>query len=229
MINPDTNQKINNQLSELYLSFSDAYISAYTETFKDSDPPVRINEFGIIDVNRYDADKGILFIAKETNHWSNEDFAKGIFVRDWMYGVSVEGVSGKGHIQKHPTMWYNLGRWAMLLGNPDADIQSIRYYKSEALNSIGTIAFTNINKVRGKNQSKDEYYSLAYADISGELLRKELEIIKPKIIVCCGTYNEVIHHAPEYKSIALKMPHPGARMSAMKMLNKIVDFIRFLS
>lgn len=225
MINSEINRDINKRLSELYLNYSDAYLKAYTEAFKDDTPPPRINEFGIIDITKYDADKGILFVAKETNNWSNEDFIKGVFFRDWMYGISTEGVTGKGHVQKHPTMWYNLGRWAMLLSNPELDLEYIKSCKSEALKAIGTVAFTNINKARGRNQSKEEYFSLAYSAISGEILRKELEIIKPKVIVCCGTYNEVIHHAPDYQHIAIRMPHPGARMSTLKMLNKIFDFM----
>lgn len=229
MINLEINREINKKLQELYLSYSDAYLKAYTEAFKDNSPPTRINEFGIIDVTKYDADKGILFIAKETNGWDNETFAKEIYFRDWMYGISTEGVSGKGHVQKYPTMWYNLGRWAMLLSNSELDIEYIRSCKSEALKAIGEVAFTNINKVRGKSQSKDEYYTLAYSDISGEILREELKIIKPKVIVCCGTYNEVIHHARDYQHTAIKMPHPGARMNAMKMLKRIIDFMWYIN
>lgn len=122
-------------------------------------------------------------------------------------------------------MWYNIGRWAMLLDNPKCDPEQIRLSKSEALKAIGTIAFTNINKVRGNASSKDEYYTLAYMDISGELLRKETEIIKPKVIICCGTYNEVMHHAPQYKNITIRMPHPGARISTKKMLHRLLDSV----
>lgn len=229
MVNSESNRDINKRLSELYLSYSDAYLKAYTEAFKDNSPPPRINEFGIIDVTKYDADKGILFVAKETHGWSNDDFEKGNLFRGWMHGITIEGVSGKGHVQKHPTMWYNLGRWAMLLSNPEFGIEYIRSCKSEALKAIGEIAFTNINKVRGKNQSRDEYYTLARSTISGEILRKELEIIKPKVIVCCGTYDEFAYHVPEYQHIAIKMPHPGARMSAIKMLKKIVDFMWYIN
>jgi len=43
-----------------------------------------------------------------------------------------------------------------------------------------------------------------------------------------GLYTEIIklpiQHTPNYQHIAIKKPHPGARMSAIKMLNKIVDF-----
>lgn len=229
MVNSEINRNINKRLSELYLSYSDAYLKAYTEAFKDDTPPQRINEFGIIDITKYDADKGILFVAKETNNWSNEDFIKGVFFREWMYGISTEGITGKGHVQKHPTMWYNLGRWAMLLSNPELSLHYIRSCKGEALKAIGTVAFTNINKARGRNQSKEEYSSLAYSAISGEILREELKIIEPKVIVCCGTYDEFAYHAPEYQRIAIKMPHPSARMSAIKMLKKIVDFMWYIS
>ena len=35
------------------------------------------------------------------------------------------------------------------------------------------------------------YDKIAKSDVARKLLGKEIEIIKPKIIVCCGTYNTV--------------------------------------
>ena len=67
MINIVRNQEINAQLSALYGKYTDSYLAAYISAFEDADPPHRINEFGIIDEERYDADQGILFVAKETN------------------------------------------------------------------------------------------------------------------------------------------------------------------
>ena len=225
MIDVNKNQEINQKLSEIYEKYSKAHIDAYVKAFNDTDPPCRMNEFGIIDIEKFDSDNAILFISKEKNGWSNEEFNNNIFFRNWLHNISKDGVAGKGHVQKHPTMWYNIGRWAMFLNNPELDPEYIRWCKLEALNAIGTIAFTNINKVRGRNNSKNEYYTLAYTYNVGEILKEELAIIKPKIIVCCGTYDEFIYHAPEYKSIAIKMPHPTARKSCIKMLSILSDHI----
>lgn len=73
MIDRDRNRKINAALSTLYERYSAAYLTAYIKAFRDENPPERINEFGIIDEERYDADNGILFVAKETNDWDNKD------------------------------------------------------------------------------------------------------------------------------------------------------------
>ena len=192
MIDLDRNRKINAALSALYEEYCADYLTTYIQAFGDGNPPERINEFGIIDEERYDADNGILFVAKETNDWDNKDFQNGYFFRKWMNSITKQGLSG--HAKEHPLMWYNIGRWASLLDNPSQSIPALAEAKGEAIEKIGTIAFTNINKVRGKNQAKSEYASLAYSDISGMLLREELSIIQPKMIVCCGTYYEFVYH-----------------------------------
>lgn len=215
----DRNRKLNAALSALYEEYSAAYLTAYILAFGDVDPPERINEFGIIDEERYDADNGTLFIAKETNGWENENFQKGYFFREWMNSIAKRGLSG--HAKKHPLMWYNIGRWASLLDNPSQSIPALAEAKSEVIEKIGTVAFTNINKVRGKEQAKNEYASLAYHDMSGMLLREELSIIQPKMIVCCGTYYEFAYHVKDFNGPVIAMPHSGARKNTITMLEQL--------
>lgn len=218
MINVERNRSINQALCHLYESYREDYLAAYRHVFNDPEPPKRINEFGIIDVNRYDTDAGILFIAKETNGWSNEDFKSGHLFRDWVEDISKNGVVGKGHVQRHPGMWYNLGRWALYLNGSERDINTIASYRKEALPALGTIAFTNLNKVRGWEQSRREYAKLSGADISAQLLREELELLRPKIVVCCGTVAAFRNHAPAYFGTVINMPHPAARIRPVEML-----------
>lgn len=225
MINPIRNREINERLTVLYSDYRDDYLRAYAEAFADDCPPRFINRFGIVDESRYDADSGVLFIAKETNGWDNEDYDNGVFFRDWLRGISIDGVAGKRHVQRHPIMWYNLGRWAMFLNDPSIPVSTIKMCKVEALHEIGTIAYTNVNKVRGKNQSRDEYWKLAYSDISGVLLRAELDIIRPKIVVCCGTIGEFRHHVNAFAGKVIQMPHPAARMGSENMLIRIAEQI----
>ena len=219
MIDLDRNRKINAALSALYEEYCADYLTTYIQAFGDGNPPERINEFGIIDEERYDADNGILFVAKETNDWDNKDFQNGYFFRKWMNSITKQGLSG--HAKEHPLMWYNIGRWASLLDNPSQNIPSLAEEKSDAIKKIGTIAFTNINKVRGKEQAKNEYASLAYHDMSGMLLREELSIIQPKMIVCCGTYYEFAYHVRDFNGPVIAMPHSGARKNTITMLEQL--------
>lgn len=218
MINVEKNRWINQALCSLYESYCECYLTAYRSVFNDPAPPKRINEFGIIDVNRYDADAGVLFIAKETNGWSNQDFESGCLFRSWVEDISKNGVAGKGHVQRHPGMWYNLGRWALYLNGPEQDINTIASYRKEALPALGTVAFTNLNKVRGWERSRKEYKELSGADISAQLLREELKLLCPKIVVCCGTAATFRNHVPAYSGTVINMPHPAARICPAEML-----------
>lgn len=217
MIDAACNRGINARLSGLYEAYRASCLAAYTEAFRDPDPPPRINEFGIIDESRYDAGRGVLFVAKETNGWSNEDYAAGVLFRTWLRDMTEHGLSG--HAKRHPVMWYNIGRWAALLDDPSQNAEELA--REKTVEKIGTLAFTNINKVRGGNRSADSYWSLACAPVTGELLRMELTILRPKVIVCCGTRREFLYHVPDFHGLVIHMPHPGARIRTMTMLEQL--------
>ncbi len=218
MTNKEENKRINNRLQEQYISVTDDFLAEWKQAFPSEVAPSRINEFGIIDEERYDTDNGILFIGKETNGWSNEDYENGCLFRGWMEDISRNGLEGRGHIKKHPNMWYNIGRWATLIEKPDAPLNEIASMRNEAIRAIGKIAFTNVNKVRGYNSSRGEYQLLAYSPTVVEILKREIAIINPKVIVCCGTCRPVMQLIPEYKGKIILMPHSGARKKTIDML-----------
>ena len=63
-------------------------------------------------------------------------------------------------------------------------------------------------------------------DLLYDVLREEIEIIKPKIIMCCGTWYVVNYHlnCEELEKNGCKvlcMPHPAARKSSLKMLEDL--------
>lgn len=221
MVNVKKNTEINEHLRSEYRSSTAAFLSEWAKAFAWDIPPCRINEFGIIDESKYDTDQGVLFICKETNGWRNEDYEKGTLFRSWMESITKNGFGGGDHISQHPNMWYNIGRWAMLIKDPNASLTEIAKMKSSAVSAIGNIAFTNINKVRGKESSKREYHQLAKSRIAGDILRKEIEIINPRLIVCCGTYYPVVDVVSEYTGKIIAMPHPGARKGTIQMLSDL--------
>lgn len=219
MINIEKNNEINKSLSNLYFNYTQDMLSVYKEAyFDDENIPCRINEFGIIDIERYDTDNGILVIGKETNGWSNEDFENGLLFRNWLNDISKNGLENKGHISKHPNMWYNIGRWLLAINEQHRDINEISELKREVIPWLGTMAYTNLNKVRGKEQSGAKYEKVAYSDIAGLILRQEISIIKPKLIICCGTYHPFCYHmnneieSQKYKILC--MPHPASPKKA---------------
>ncbi|MBQ7874231.1 MAG: hypothetical protein IJ306_03595 [Oscillospiraceae bacterium] len=218
MIDFKENELINNRLDTLYKKYDLEFIEEWQKVFKD-EPPKRLNAFGIINIHKYDMDNGILFICRETNNWKNEDYSKGVLFRSWMCEMTENGLSD--HAKRHPNMWYNIGRWAMLINSPETPIEEIASLKSEVISCIGNIAFTNINKVRGKEQAETEYNLLAKTPVAGEVLKREIEIIKPKIIVCCGTGWVFDRNIKNYDGKVIYMPHPGARANTENMLMKL--------
>lgn len=230
MINKEENERKNVQLLNLYNENKDGFLLEYIKIYKDENPPDRLNEFGIVDTENYDGDIGVLFIAKESNGWSNEDFEKNKTFRQWLHDISSSNNFEKdSHTQKHPTMWYNVGRWAKFLTTDHDDIEALSSQKIEALSAIGRIAYTNVNKVRGSSSSGKMYDKIAKSDVARKLLGKEIEIIKPKIIVCCGTYNtvkETIKNKKIKNEIienikVIAMPHPASRINKFKMLEDL--------
>lgn len=227
MIDVKKNREINEKLKNLYDSYTSEFLKEYTAAFlSDKNPPDRINEFGIIDESLYDADCGILVIAKETNHWDNKDFEEGTLFRTWLQGISREGIKNKGHVSEHPTMWYNIIRWVTAIQNPELSVDEMASIKSESVEKLGTIAFTNINKVRGGSTAKKEYYQLAKSSVAKKVLKEEIAIIKPAIILCCGTgdyFNEYIKNEIQKLGCnVICMPHPAARKNKKRMIEDLI-------
>lgn len=214
------NNQINEELTALYKQHTGLLLSDWEKHFGEP-RPTRVNEFGIIDEEKYDADDGILFICKETNGWDYDDFNNGILFRTWMQQITRHGFQPNSDVKNHPQTWYQINRWIKLMRQASLDLNELAQCKEVC--DIGTIAFTNINKVRGRERSGKEYRNLARTDNVGEVLRREVEIIKPKKIVCCGTHVDFRKHVPSFSGQVLNLPHPGARFGNIKMLEKLVS------
>ena len=231
MINKLENEKINKDLKELYSKYTFEFLKEWKECYG-QEPPSRMNEFGIIDVEKYDAENGILVIGRETNGvegWFENNSDNDLFI-NWMHYISVE----KCGLPKRPNIWYNTARYIMTVRGEKE--KSLTCDNKDLIPELGTMAFTNINKVGGGSSSGKSYWKLYEKDIVIELLVKEIEIIKPKYIILCDRYFEkflTVENAARFvgKDSALEKCikngrffvayHPAARMSKEKMLDKL--------
>lgn len=220
MIDKVKNEEINRQLDKLYQSVTEEFLREYRSAFfDDPNPPSRIHKFGIVNPEQYDTDNGLLVICRETNGWDNQDFDDVPFLQ-FLGNLAEEGLPPSA--RPSATMWYNLGRWLTLIQNPESDLDQLAREKGSVLPALGTVAFTNINKVRGESSSRGKYWKLAYTMVSKQTLQKELEILCPRKVLLCGTEWPFVNLAPEFDMTkALTMYHPGARKGVVKMLEQL--------
>lgn len=206
---------LNNRLRALYLNKTNEFLGVLGDKKQN-----RINEFGIIDIHNYNADRGILFIGKETNGWGvlrEETFL------DWINDI----ITGQQKT-KRPQIWYNLGRWAKFIVDPTIDKKEIVNEKVTSLSGLRKIAFTNVNKVGGGSVSGNEFWELTKEDITRNLLIEEIYILKPKVIVLCGLKRQDIGLENIDKGfLTIEMPHPSARnISKLDMLSRLENQLK---
>lgn len=95
-------------------------------------------------------------------------------------------------LQKGPKyqMWHTIARWSAGVINDFPEYQSIdtREIKKTSLLQVATL---NLKKTSGGAQS-DMSVINAYAKQDQVLLRKQIELIQPDIIICAGTYDSVL-------------------------------------
>jgi len=219
MIDQKQNESLNGRLNRLYRESEKLFLDHWQKAGENRYPqPVGINTFGIIDPMQYDTDNGVLFVGRELNGWKDEDLQAGWTFCRWMRQIAL---TGKFPQKSVPNMWYNIGRWAMLIEQPDSDLQSLAGCKGEALAALGRVAFTNVNKVWGGGRADTTYYRLAEDRDVLSVLREEIMILKPKLIICCGTESPVKKALSDDAGRLIGMPHPAARMGTVKMLARL--------
>lgn len=235
-MNKQENVRINNELKELYENNKDKHLKLWKEAYKYTNNSVtRLNEFGIIDVDKYVSDNGILVICRETNgeDWYKNDFkGENALFTDWMRGIS----NGTLLLPSHPNIWYNTARYIMTVQGNKKD--ALEFENKKLLPALGTVAFTNINKVGGGSNSGKAYWKMYNQPDVINLIVEEIKIIEPKYIILCDKYfakflteESLVERCPALKKCIennrfFTVYHPAARMSKEKMLNELEKQIK---
>ena len=129
--------------------------------------------------------KRVLYIAREANAIGQR------FVDDGRFYLKDEESSRKKRIFQRIIAMQNI-----IKARLDGNIKN-EYTYSDFNEIKKQIAFMNINK-RGGSSSTDFKELNKYAEKYNEFIKREIEIINPDYIICCGSYWQIIDHVYDY-------------------------------
>ena len=129
--------------------------------------------------------KKVLYIAREANATGQKFADEGRF-----YLRDEESASKKRLFQRIMAMQN------IIISRLDGNIKN-EYTYTDFNENKKQIAFMNINK-RGGASSADLIKLNDYAEKYKQYIKREIEIINPDYIICCGSYWQIIDHVYDY-------------------------------
>ncbi|HFQ4970517.1 TPA: hypothetical protein ACGUUK_004296 [Vibrio vulnificus] len=133
----------------------------------------RICKDGVINLSEWtNCDSKVLFVLKEVNGGSGED----------LLNLLANGPKYQ--------MWHTIARWAAGIQNNFPDYDSINCYETMK-KALARISSINLKKTSGGSSSNMSVIN-SYAKADRKLLLKQINEIKPKIIVAGGTFDSLI-------------------------------------
>ena len=132
---------------------------------------------GMFDKKKWEeADKKILFLGKELPNRSQDSWDLTDRIR--------EGYRSK--------LWWNVARWAYGIQSTTESCIKDFPGEEEATEPLLSCAFVNIKKSGGKSPSNDDDLK-KYVESDKTLIKKQINLLEPDVIVFCGTWKFVEH------------------------------------
>lgn len=136
----------------------------------------------------------ILFLLKEPNDGRNSSKKQSVSPDDMFSFVNAMREEAKAQQNSEPLKWKNLCYWARAYydaveGTPHS-FNHPSVLKCGSL--LGEIAFANIKKVAGAERITEEFDKTVNNPKLQTLIRNEVNMIAPQIVVCCGTYRYAV-------------------------------------
>jgi hypothetical protein len=147
---------------------------------------------GVVDENLFDsAEVKLMILLKEVNDPDQ--------LEDWSLVDLINDQINRQHF--YPT-WRRVGEWSFGLEQGFPSYQSIVGHMVEAniTNGLQNIAATNLKKSGGAGESVYEVIR-QHAFAEKELWTKEIEIIKPDVVICGGTFG-IAQEVLEFEAIS---------------------------
>lgn len=192
-----------------------------------------IVEDGICNYDEYiNAPKQIMFLLKEGNGGSE----------NW----NLCDVIRKG--ERAPT-WDNIARWTKgILDLPNqCNWNKVSDIKNEKKEILAKVAAINIKKIAGKATANNkQLYTIASDKENIRLLKKQIKLCNPHIIICCGVYckfyeeialgtvvwnktSNDVWYAIDEDRLVIRFNHPQARISPKSQYEKLMNAFNEIS
>ena len=179
---------------------------------------------GIVDEENFGKDiPEVVFLLKDANVTSDED-------SDVCANLLATAKGEKDFLK----MWKVLCMWAKIMENPDIRFEDCCTDKGDINDEIraylSQIAVVNLSKEHGKDvNNQDELNAKLVSSVKKyyDFTRREIRVINPSIVVCCGTYYQIKDEYGVYDNVTpsgvryfrgdgtiyLEMCHPAAYIS----------------
>lgn len=185
---------------------------------------------GIVNEKEYlDSKYKILYIMKEVNSYQNG-------------GWSLTEIISNGAI---PQTWDNVARWTEGILNLEKDFDWEYLSRDNDIRRsiyLKKIASINLKKTPGRHTSIAKEISIG-AKNNKEIIKKQVDIYQPDIIICCGTSGifvkdclesgltwQMTSRGIEYmildNTIIVSFSHPEARVADQYLYYALIDAIR---
>ena len=195
--------------------------------------PGRVNQDGIVDPDEYTRARfRLLFLLKEVNLKDDDD---SFDVRLFCHGGG------------RPETWDNIARWTQGILQLETDFPWADLDKDNDMRRreyLPRICAVNVKKIAGRHTANGRAIAEVVAE-DRELLRQQIELYQPEILICCGTKSNLltiyekdfhawtwkrtargIEYAKDGDRIIVFYSHPEARVADCILHYSLVDAMR---
>jgi hypothetical protein len=158
---------------------------------------------GIVDEDTWlSTSPQILYIAKEVHE--QKYYKDGTLITGWSIAELLQREAKKSTWDKNLTYsWANIIVWTHGITNGYCYFKSSQHNYKENKENLLKCAVLNLKKSRGSSQA--DYAAIERAaNGDKELILREIGIIDPDIIICCGTFDIIANLLGERSKLALE-------------------------
>ncbi|WP_055106797.1 hypothetical protein [Paenibacillus ihumii] len=200
-------KSITEQLNELHTDWKNRFIGQ------------NYIEDGIIDEQAWlSPGRKIMVLLKEPHSrdygWKYQDF-----------------ILRRGYLEEGTSTWANLLRWTygMLHGFPpyqEVD-EAFHDIKENSLHFFGSVCFANIKKIAGASVANDKEL-IAFSDASHPFILKQISILEPSIVLCCGgIVFDIVRKSLDKEKIEYERKFTSGGLEVIWWKDKRINIVRY--